>query len=65
MRRHLARDRGHITEDDLAAVKRAGYTDAQVTGINPPCRPEHLDQYFNGVFKTDIDVPVVEARKAA
>lgn len=61
----VARDRGHIAEADLSAVKLAGYTDAQVIEIVLHVALNTWTNYFNEVFKTDIDFPIVEARKAA
>ena len=61
----VARERGHISEGDLSAVKLAGYTDAQVIEIVQHVALNTFTNYFNEVFKTDIDFPVVEARKAA
>ncbi len=61
----VTRARGHVAEADLLAVKRAGYTDAQVIEIVQHVALNTWTNYFNEVFKTDIDFPVVEARKAA
>jgi uncharacterized peroxidase-related enzyme len=61
----VVRDRGKIGEGDLAAVKLAGYSDAQVIEIVQHVALNTWTNYFNEVFKTDIDFPVIEARKAA
>lgn len=61
----LAKSRGHIAEADLAAVKLAGYTDAQLIEIVQHVALNTWTNYVNEVFKTEIDFPVVEARKAA
>jgi len=61
----VARLRGHIAEGDLSAVRAAGYTDAQVIEIVQHVALNTWTNYFNEVFKTDIDFPVVEARAAA
>lgn len=61
----VTRTRGHIAEDDLSAVRRAGYTDAQIIEIVQHVALNSWTNYFNEVFKTDIDFPVVEARSAA
>lgn len=61
----VAHERGHVGEADLATVKLAGYTDAQVLEIILHVVVNTLTNYVNEVFKTDIDFPVVEARKAA
>ena len=57
--------RGHVAEQDLAAVKLAGYSDAQIVEIVLHVALNTWTNYFNEVFKTDIDFPVVEARIAA
>lgn len=57
--------RGHVAEQDLAAVKLAGYSDAQIVEIVLHVALNTWTNYFNEVFKTDIDFPVVEARVAA
>jgi uncharacterized peroxidase-related enzyme len=60
----VTRTRGHITEADLAAVRSAGYTDAQAIEIVQHVALNTWTNYFNEVFKTDIDFPVVQAGKA-
>ena len=61
----VARARGHVSEADLSAAKLAGYTDAQLIEIVQHVALNTWTNYVNEVFKTDIDFPVVEARKAA
>ena len=61
----VTRARGHIAEADLSAVRGAGYSDAQVIEIVQHVALNTWTNYFNEVFKTDIDFPVVQARTAA
>jgi uncharacterized peroxidase-related enzyme len=61
----IARERGHINEDDVRAVKLAGYDDAQVIEIVQHVALNTWTNYINEVAKTEIDFPVVTARKAA
>ena len=61
----VVRERGHVSEDDVRAVKRAGYDDAQVIEIVLHVALNTWTNYINEVAKTDIDFPVVSARKAA
>ncbi len=61
----VARERGHVAEEDLRAVKMAGYDDAQLIEIVLHVALNTWTNYINEVAKTDIDFPVVEARKAA
>jgi uncharacterized peroxidase-related enzyme len=60
----VTRARGRVAEADLSAVKLAGYTDAQVVEIVLHVALNTWTNYFNEVFKTDIDFPIVEARAA-
>ena len=61
----VARDRGHVSSADLSEVRDAGYTDAQVIEIVQHVALNIWTNYFNEVFKTDIDFPIVELRAAA
>jgi uncharacterized peroxidase-related enzyme len=61
----VARERGHVSDDDVRAVKLAGYDDAQVIEIVLHVALNTWTNYLNEVAKTDIDFPVVTARKAA
>ena len=61
----VARERGHISEADLRAVKAAGYDDAQVIEIVQHVALNDFTNYINLVAQTDIDFPVITARKAA
>jgi uncharacterized peroxidase-related enzyme len=61
----VARERGHIGEEDLRAVRSAGYDDAQVIEMVLHVALNTWTNYVNEVAMTDIDFPVVTARKAA
>jgi len=61
----VARERGHVGEDDVLAVKAAGYDDGQVIEIVLHVALNTWTNYINEVAKTEIDFPVVTARKAA
>jgi uncharacterized peroxidase-related enzyme len=61
----VTRARGHIAEADHTAVRAAGYTDAQVIEIVQHVALNIWTNYLNVVFATDIDFPLVQARKAA
>ncbi len=61
----VTRTRGHVAEGDLAAVRQAGYSDAQMIEIVQHVALNTWTNYFNEVFGTDIDFPVVLAAKAA
>jgi uncharacterized peroxidase-related enzyme len=57
--------RGHVTSEDFAAVKAAGYTDAQIIEIVQHVALNTWTNYINTVGQTEIDFPVVHARKVA
>jgi uncharacterized peroxidase-related enzyme len=57
--------RGHVSDADLAAVKAAGFDDAQVVEIVLHVALNTLTNYVNEVAKTEIDFPPVATRKAA
>lgn len=61
----VARERGHVGEADVEALKAAGYDDAQVIEIVLHVALNSFTDYLNEVAKTDIDFPVATARKAA
>ena len=61
----VAQSRGHIAEADFAAVKLAGYSDAQIVEIVQHVALNVWTNTFNNVFQTEIDFPVVAAREAA
>ena len=55
----VARERGHVGEDDVRAVKAAGYDNAQVIEIVLHVALNTWTNYINEVAKTDIDFPVI------
>ena len=57
--------RGHVSDDDVRAVKLAGYDDAQVVEIVLHVALSTWTNYINEVAKTEIDFPVIAPRKAA
>lgn len=61
----VASARGHISDVDFAAVKSAGYSDAQVIEIVQHVALNSWTNYVNNVFQTEIDFPVVTASAAA
>lgn len=61
----VARDRGQVDAEDVAAVRSAGYDDAQIVEIVLHVALNTWTNYINEVAKTEIDFPVVSARNAA
>ncbi|QPC90671.1 carboxymuconolactone decarboxylase family protein [Mesorhizobium sp. INR15] len=61
----VARNRGHVGDADLAAVRLAGYDEAQIIEIVQHVALNVWTNYINEVAQTEIDFPVVSARDAA
>jgi len=61
----VAQMRGHVSDEDLQTVRSAGYTDAQVIEIVQHVALNTWTNYINAIAETEIDFPVVAARKAA
>jgi uncharacterized peroxidase-related enzyme len=61
----IVRERGHVSDADVASVKLAGYDDAQIIEIVAHVALNTLTNYVNEVAKTEIDFPVVSLRNAA
>jgi uncharacterized peroxidase-related enzyme len=57
--------RGRVSDADLAAVRLAGFSEAQVIEIVAAVALNVLTNYINNVAETDIDFPVVLAAQAA
>ena len=61
----VVRERGHVGDADVAALKSAGYDDAQVIEIVLHIAFSTFTNYLYEVAKTDIDFPVAKAPQAA
>lgn len=61
----VARERGRVTDEDVRAVKLAGYDDGQLIEIVQHVALNVWTNYINEVAHTEIDFPVVNARRAA
>jgi uncharacterized peroxidase-related enzyme len=57
----VARERGHVSDADVAAVKAAGFNDAEVVELVLYVALNTLTNYVNSVAQTEIDFPVVKA----
>ena len=57
--------RGQVSDTDLAAIRDAGYSDAEVIEIVLHVALNTLTNYVNEVAATEIDFPAVKAREAA
>ncbi|MEJ2466478.1 MAG: peroxidase-related enzyme [Candidatus Thiodiazotropha sp.] len=61
----VAQERGHIDDADLADVRAAGFSDAQIVEIVALVAENSFTNYLNEVAKTAIDFPEVQASEAA
>jgi uncharacterized peroxidase-related enzyme len=61
----VLRHRGHVSDDDLDALKAAGYDDGQVVEIVMHVALNVWTNYMNEVAQTEIDFPVVASLRAA
>jgi len=61
----IVKARGHVADADVAAVKSAGYSDAEVIEIVVHVALNTLTNYVNEVAQTPIDFPEVDLLRAA
>ena len=61
----VVRQRGQVGDGDVAAIKAAGFDDAEIVEIVLHVALNTLTNYVNEVAKTEIDFPAVTPRKAA
>ncbi|MDI1365917.1 MAG: carboxymuconolactone decarboxylase family protein, partial [bacterium] len=61
----VARARGQVADADVAAVRAAGFTDAQIVEIVGLVAENVFTNFLNNVAGTAIDFPVVHAAEAA
>ena len=57
--RKLAETSGTISEDEFAAIKAAGYSDAQLVEISLAFATTVFTNVFNRINDTEIDFPAV------
>ena len=57
----LVRERGHVGDADIQAVRDVGYTDGQIVEIVAVIAENIFTNLLNLVAETDIDFPVVRA----
>jgi uncharacterized peroxidase-related enzyme len=57
----VVRERGHITEADIKALRDAGFSDGQIVEILAVTAENIFTNLLNVVAETDIDFPVVRA----
>jgi len=62
--RKVAETRGKVADTDLAAVRMAGFNDAEIVDIVLNVAVNFLTNLINNVADTEIDFPVVSAQAA-
>lgn len=60
----VARERGHVSDSDVQAVRLAGYDDAQIVEIVQHVALNTWTNYINEVARTEVDFPAVPALAA-
>jgi len=61
----VARERGHVADGDIEAVRQAGFSDAQIVEVVALVAENSFTNFLNAVARTEIDFPVVLAAEAA
>jgi uncharacterized peroxidase-related enzyme len=61
----LVRERGHVSDADIKAVRDAGFSNGQIVEIIAVTAENVFTNLLNVVADTDIDFPVVRAADAA
>jgi uncharacterized peroxidase-related enzyme len=61
----LVQSRGQVSEANIAAVRAAGYSDAEIVEIIAHVALNVFANYVNEALKTEIDFPYVGRRMAA
>lgn len=61
----VAREHGHVSDADITAVRRAGFSEAHIVEIVALVAENTFTNYLNEVARTEIDFPVVRAAEAA
>jgi uncharacterized peroxidase-related enzyme len=59
--RKIVQDRGHVSDEDVAEVRRAGYSDGEIAEIVANVALSTFTNYFNRVVDTEIDFPAVHS----
>jgi uncharacterized peroxidase-related enzyme len=61
----IVRDRGHVSDADVKAVRDAGFSDGEIVEIIAVAAENIFTNLLNTVAVTDIDFPVVRAGETA
>ena len=63
--RTIVTDRGNVSDDDVEAVREAGYTEGEIAEIVAHVALNIFTNYFNHVAGTEVDFPVAPELVAA
>ena len=55
----VTKERGHVSEDDIRALKAAGYDDAQLIEVVLHVALNTFTNYLNVIAQTELDFPAV------
>src|SRR5436309_2474100 len=58
--RAVVLQRGDISDEDFQAMRKAGFTDAQIVEIVANIALNIFSNYFNSVAKTEVDFPLLQ-----
>ena len=61
----VVKARGHVTNEEVAAVSAAGFGEAEIVEIVLAVALNTFTNYVNEVAKTEIDFPLISARSVA
>ena len=61
----IVRERGHISDADLAAVRTAGFSEEEIVEIVAHVAMNIFTNYFNHIAGTEVDFPLIASRRAA
>ena len=61
----VAERRGQVSDDDIRAVKAAGYSEAQIVEIVSLVAENVMTNFLNNVAQTEIDFPALQTSQAA
>jgi uncharacterized peroxidase-related enzyme len=62
--RKIVDDRGHVSDEDVEEVRRAGYTDGEIAEIVANVVLNIFTNYFNHVAEPEIDFPLAPSLAA-
>jgi uncharacterized peroxidase-related enzyme len=63
--RKIVTDRGHISDEDLAEIRAAGYSEGEIVEIVANVFLNIFTNYFNHIADTEIDFPAVHTMAVA